>query len=101
MLNLNEASRLTPEDEIRRAGRSKEVLENEIFKEAFDTVEQALLAGIRAAAFTDDKLREKLAQRYAALHDIRFALVSVMETGEMAREQMSLMQRAKKVVGLN
>jgi len=92
---------LTPEEEIRRAGRAKEVLGNEIFKEAFQTIEDSLLAGIRASAFTDEKLREKLSQRYAALHDIRFALVSVMETGEMAQEQMSLMQRAKKVVGLN
>ena len=95
---------MTPQEEIIRAGKAKEVLTNELFKEAFQTIEGALLAGIRASAFADEKLREKLAQRYAALHDIRAALQSVMETGEMAQEMMnreSLLQRAKKVVGFN
>ena len=89
---------MTPEEEIIRAGKAKEILQAELFKEAFQTIEAALLAGIRASAFTDEKLREKLAQRYAALHDIRAALQSVIETGEMAREQLSLMERVKNKV---
>lgn len=92
---------MTPEEEIVRAGWANEVLENKMFREAFETIENALLAGIRASAFTDEKLREKLSQRYAALHDIRAALKSVMETGEMAQEQMNLAQRFKKTVGFN
>lgn len=87
---------MTADEEIRRAGQAREILEAEMFKEAFQTIENALLAGIRASAFTDEKLREKLAQRYAALHDIRNALQSVIETGEMAREQLNLMEKAKK-----
>lgn len=95
---------MTPEEEIVRAGKAKEILENEMFKEAFDKIESALLDGIRRSAFVDERLREKLSQRYASLHDIRDQLKSVVETGEMAEEQIrqaSLLQRAKDALHLN
>ena len=88
------------EDEIIRAGKAKEVLTHEMFKEAVATVENVYLAAIRGAGFTDCATREKFALRYACLHDVLTALRSVLETGEMAQEQLSLLQRAKKVVGL-
>ncbi|TFH50922.1 MAG: hypothetical protein E4H01_01165 [Lysobacterales bacterium] len=88
---------MTPEEEVIRAGRAREVLENEMFKEAVADIEQALLTGIRHSAFKDEDLREKLCARYALLHDLIQQLKSHMETGELA--QASMRDRLKAVVG--
>jgi hypothetical protein len=90
---------MSPEEEIRRAGRAKEVLNNEIFKEAVETVENVYLSGIRNAGFTDTKTREKFALRYACLHDVLAALQSVIETGELAEQ--TLAQKVKGFLNIN
>ncbi len=87
---------MTPEEEIQRAGRAREVLENEMFKEAVSDIEQALLMGIRQSAFKDKELREKLCHRYALLHDLIQQLQSRMETGEMAK---TMLQQARETLG--
>ena len=87
---------MTPEEEIQRAGRAREVLENEMFKEAVADIEQALLMGIRQSAFKDPELREKLCHRYALLHDLIQQLQSRMETGEMAK---TMLERARETLG--
>jgi hypothetical protein len=95
---------MTPEEEVIRAGRAREVLEHELFKEAVETVDAVYLQGIRSTGFTDEVSRSKFALRYACLHDVLTALRSFIETGEIAQEQMrqaSLMERARKVVGFN
>lgn len=87
---------MTPEEEVRRAGRAREVLENEMFKEAISDLEQALLMGIRQSAFKDEVLREKLCHRYSLLHDLIQQLRTHMETGELA--QASMGQRIKEAL---
>lgn len=77
---------MSPEEEIVRAGKARQIIEADVFKEAVKTLETALLAGIQASAFKDDKLREKLCQRYAVLQDLVAELRGVMETGLMAEE---------------
>lgn len=79
---------MTPEDEIRRAGKAREVVENEIFKEAFGEIEEAILMGIRRSAFKDSELREKLCQQYVVLHSIRDQLRTYMESGFIAEEEI-------------
>lgn len=79
---------MTPEEEMRRAGKAKEIFDSEMFKEAVSTVEKALLDGIQRTAFIDDKLREKLCQRYASLHDVLGQLRTYVETGKLAEASM-------------
>ncbi len=45
------------EDEVRLAGKAKEVLEHEAFRHAFNTVEQALLAAMNGTPFENDKTK--------------------------------------------
>lgn len=92
---------MTPEDEIRRAGKAKEVLENEMFKESFQAIEEGLLTGIRTTAFKDAELREKLCMQYTLLHTLRDQLRTHMETGLMAEEiirQKTITDRIKEFV---
>lgn len=89
---------MTPEEELRQAGKAKEILGNEIFKEAFSAIEGAILVGIRQAAFKDTELREKLCARYDLLHSLRDQIQTYIDTGLMAEEEIrrrSLLDRAK------
>lgn len=84
--------------ELRRAGKAKEVLNNEIFKEACGMIDAALLAGMRNAGIADEKLRLRLLDKYEALHDLLDQLQSTVNTGMLAEkeiEQKTLAQRVK------
>ena len=87
------------EEEVRDGGKAKQVLENEIFQRAVKTLEEAFLVGIRQSAFKDEKLREKLCQRLALLHDLVGQIQTVMETGQMAAEQIEQKTLAERVKG--
>lgn len=89
---------MSMEDEVRRGGKAKEILNNEVFKDAVRAIEEALLLGIRQSAFKDEALREKLCHRYSLLHDLIGQIQTVIETGEMAVEEInrkSLLEKAR------
>ena len=88
---------MSPEEEIKRAERARQILNDDIFSEAVNQIREALFRGIRDSAFKDEGLREKLCQRYAILEDLLGQLHSTMETGQLARaelERQSLLQQA-------
>lgn len=92
------------EEEVRLGGKAAEVLNNEAFKRAVNAIEDALLLGIRQSAFKDSELREKLCQRYALLQDLVSQIETVMDTGQMAAEQLrqqTLAERAKEFFRIN
>jgi hypothetical protein len=55
---------LSPQEEVERAERARQILQDEFFKEHVAMVREALQAGILKTAFVDEKLREKLTQRW-------------------------------------
>jgi len=86
------------DEEVRLAGKSREVLTNDAFKHAFGEIEQSLLDGIKRCPLKDVDLREKLCLSYTILHQLRDQLQSLIDTGRMAEEeikQKTLMERAK------
>jgi hypothetical protein len=80
---------LTPEEEVRRAGKAKEILDAEVFQDAVSAVEEALLLGIRRSAFKDSELREKLCQQYMLLHNVLDQLRTHIETGRLAEQTLA------------
>lgn len=95
---------MTPEEEIIRAGKAREVLTNEIFKEAVAEIEEALKHARMSSSIKDTEMREKLWAQEVALHSILQKLRSVMETGEMAAEQIrqaGLLEKARKLFSIN
>ena len=94
---------MTPEDEgrlaeeIRLAGKAKEVLKNPAFKQAAEKISQALLAGMRRAGIADEKTRLRLLDKYEALHDVLDELQSVVTTGHLAEEQIKQNSIAQKI----
>lgn len=85
------------EEEVRNGGKAHEILDNEVFRNAVKTLEDALLMGIRQSAFKDADLREKLCQRYALLQELVGQIQTVMETGQMAEEQIKQLTLADKI----
>jgi hypothetical protein len=92
---------MSPEDEVRRAGKAKEILENEIFKESVQEVHDALISGIKQAAFKDKELVLALSQELRALDGVLVRLRSVVETGVMAEveiERRSVSDRIREFI---
>lgn len=95
---------MTPEEEVRRAGRANEILENELFKEAVAEIEEALKHARLSSSITAVDVREKIWAQEVALHAIISKLRSVIETGQLASEQMrqqGLLEKAKKLFSVN
>lgn len=93
---------LSPEEELKRAEQARQIIDSELFQDSIKAVESALLLGIQRSAFSDEKLREKLAQRYALLHDLIDQIRSHIETGRLAEEQIqqrNWAERLKSAVG--
>lgn len=84
---------MTEEEELNRAAEAEFVLKHDLFKEAVGAVRQALIDGIERSAFTDEKLREKLAQQMVALTAVVNQLKSYMETGKLAEETIRRRKR--------
>lgn len=79
---------MSPEQELQRATRARQILDDDLFREAVAAIEQALLRGIQQSAFSDDKLREKLCQRYSLLQDLLGQFRTHIESGMLAEEQI-------------
>jgi hypothetical protein len=101
-MTLEEEGQLA--DEIRAAGKAREVLENVAFKDAASKIEQALLMGMRNAAISDDKLRLRLLDKYECLHALLGELRVTVETGLLAEEQIrqaSVTQKIKDMLHIS
>lgn len=92
---------MTPEEELQRAERARQILDDPLLSTAVRELDTALLEALRRTAFQETKLRDKIQDRYAALHDVLDLLRTHIETGKLARamiEQKSFMQKMKERV---
>ena len=89
---------MTPEEEIRRAGRAKMILDDELFKEAVAEIEETLKQARLQSAATATDFREKIWAQELALDTILQKLKTHIETGHLAAEEIrrrTLMERAQ------
>jgi hypothetical protein len=80
---------MTPQEEIKRGAEAEMVLNNAIYKEAFDLVEKGLIDAILSSALGDEATHNKIAISLQLLHKIKSSLRTVMETGKMAKIQVN------------
>ena len=86
---------MTPQEELGRAERARQILDDSFFMEHVQMVAEALLVGMRNAAIKDKELRLRLLDRYEILHSILDCLRTTMETGKLAAKQLELEQEKK------
>lgn len=79
---------MTEQEELQRAVRAEQILGDELFKEAVQNVESALINGIKLSPIKDAEMREKLCQQLIQLHAVVGQIRSYIETGKLAEEQI-------------
>lgn len=78
---------MTPEDEVRRGRHARNVLEDEVYREAYEAVRDRIVSQLSLAETVGDK-RERLNSLLIALATVQRYLEQVMQTGKMAAEQI-------------
>lgn len=81
---------MSNETDVRRGQRAKEVIENEVYAEAWTVIEQEIISQWRQARNADD--REQLHQLLLMHGKAKAALETVMRTGEVAQAELKRQQ---------
>jgi hypothetical protein len=95
----------TLEQRSYQGARAREVLENEVFNQAFEDIEKELIESWKKSPARDQEGREKLWIYLAMLQKVKSNLQTTMETGKLAELELmhkqSLADRAKEFLGMN
>jgi hypothetical protein len=78
---------VTPDEEIRRGRHAANVLDDEIYKEAYQSIRERIVGQLASADLSDDK-RDRLNNLLIALEAVRRYMEQVMVGGRMAVEQI-------------
>lgn len=78
---------MTPDEEIRRGRHARNVLDDEVYREAYDAVRDRIVSQLSLAETVGDK-RERLNTLLVALATVQRYMEQVMQTGKMAAEQI-------------
>jgi len=81
---------MKPEEELIRAEKARQVLEDKIVREALDGIKNAIIEGWRQSPVKDVEHREKLWSIYVGACKFEELLRSYIETGKLARAQLDL-----------
>lgn len=78
---------MTPDEEIRRGRHARNVLDDEVYRKAYEAVRDRIVSQLSLAETVDDK-RERLNSLLVALATVQRYMEQVMLTGKMAAEQI-------------
>jgi len=87
---------VTPEEQSERATRAKELLEDPLIKESFDSLESTYLSAWRESRPGEELDREVLWQAWFALDAVRGHLNQVVQNGKIARDALDKLKRRTK-----
>ena len=82
--------------EVDRAERAKQILEHDLYKEAFTLIRTNLLADIENSKTGQSEIREEAWRKLHVLKELERYFRTIMQTGEMAK--ISLRERFKRFV---
>ena len=85
---MMDAPNTTPEQELRRAGLAREVMDNQVYQEAFSSLKADLMRAWESSPARDREGREQLWHAVHLLGRIEQHLQQAMETGRMASLQL-------------
>ena len=97
-MNSNEASKA--QEEIRRGNEADSVLNSPIYREAMLAIRADLFEKFSKTKTKDKETREEIFLQLQAFERSQTYLESVMKTGQIGRQTLSLLQKSKKVIGL-
>ncbi len=74
-------------EELRRADEAKRLLDNPLFKEAFETIRKALIGHLLNTRVAEEVERDRLYITIKALDLVEQHIQSVLETGKLAKKE--------------
>lgn len=80
---------MTPEEESIRADRAKEILENPLVVEAFETIEREITQALMDSPARDTEGREKLYLMNQLLKRVKKHFESTVNTGYLAKRTIA------------
>jgi hypothetical protein len=89
-------SATTPRARVYRGNRAREVLENECFDWAFETLKTEIIESWQKAPEQDQQGREKLWLSLKLLQKVRFNLQTRLETGKLATLELNHQAKLEK-----
>jgi hypothetical protein len=75
---------MTPEEEIRRAERARQLLEDSVLKEALQEIESQALDALERCPIKDIELRERLWMLFCTTRQFRNVLKTMIDSGKLA-----------------
>lgn len=93
---------MTPEKEVSRGEEARQLLENPIYRESIEMVQDGLIRAIKNSALGDESTHHRLAISMQLLFQITKYIETVMQTGKMAEFQLkkeSSVSRLKRAAG--
>ncbi len=75
---------MTPQEEMMRAEKARQILEDPFVREALDDIKSTLIEQWRSAPVKDSDLKERLWALYNAAHKFEELMRSHIETGKLA-----------------
>lgn len=87
-------------NQMLRSKQAESLLLNPLYEESFNLVESSLLKELTNTNYKEVELREELYRRIQLLRDIKSTLTKTIQTGKVAEDKLSKLERAKKLVGL-
>ena len=98
---MNEVEQMRrAKSELARANSAEQILNSSVFVEAIQIMRADCLGQIEASKQSDDKKRSEIWLQLNAIKELEANLNYIMSNGELAREDITLLERAKKAVGL-
>jgi hypothetical protein len=75
--------------EIKKGEQAEKILDSEVFKDAYNAVEQEIIEAISASALGDERTHNRLAIALQIHRQLKKKLTDVMQTGKMAKLQVN------------
>lgn len=84
--------------ELGRAAEAQAILDNALFQEAFEILRSSYTDAWLNSPARDEQGREKIYQFMTALKAVEDHLVSVVQTGELAKTQLEDLRTRKRLI---
>jgi len=84
---------MTPEQEAIDGEKARQLLENSIFKQAWENAEQSIIDQMREVKTRDDEMHTRLILALQVLDRVKNHIRAIAQTGEMAKIQLNEKKR--------
>ena len=98
MGQLNPEKKLTPDQELRRGEQARQVIENEIYVEAWQKLRDGIIHMWETCPIRDKEGQHELKLELKLLKEVRHHLETTMNTGKMAKIQIERDSMFKRTV---